>query len=371
MNRVFTLAFLTVLFVSTVRGDAIELKTGERVEGTFKQATSAGAVIEVAGQPITIPIEKLQAIYFGPAPPRSAAVSPPHYQEALDALTALRSLTKSGITYRDYAKEVLEARVKVDRYLSRGNEGTQLRSAIRVAMIEYELASWAWATKTDAIGNADLWKPMGDAMQDPAVAACPTVKAAIEMNDNPPASAPTRRRSPPARQSTMDRSTGLGSMLTVVESSPYWSLGNVTSGIWLCASKLVADGERSLAAGEERQPSSSTISTVSNSGLEQVLANSKAALASPASAGMLSPREQVELSQKGQASRCVVVTVPPGAEVAIDGRRAGVSPVAFMLLKRGDTPRVLTIMLDGYKSMEESIVPDGKPISVAVTLEKP
>jgi hypothetical protein len=50
-------------------------------------------------------------------------------------------VTNSGIAYRDYSQRVLDARVKVDRYLSSANksdvESAQTR-IVRVAMIEYE-----------------------------------------------------------------------------------------------------------------------------------------------------------------------------------------------------------------------------------------
>src|SRR5258708_4832106 len=66
--RVMTQCFLALLpplFAVSLRGDTFELKRGEGIEGTFKQATSAGAVIEVGGQSITFPLGKLRAIYFG------------------------------------------------------------------------------------------------------------------------------------------------------------------------------------------------------------------------------------------------------------------------------------------------------------------
>ena len=71
------LAALSALFALSLRGDTLELKTGERIEGAFKQATSAGAVIEVAGQPITIPHERVRAIYFGSAPGPVQTGGPP------------------------------------------------------------------------------------------------------------------------------------------------------------------------------------------------------------------------------------------------------------------------------------------------------
>src|SRR5437764_9739127 len=40
--------------------DVVELKTEERLEGTFKQADSAGVVFEVGGQSITMPLAKVR-----------------------------------------------------------------------------------------------------------------------------------------------------------------------------------------------------------------------------------------------------------------------------------------------------------------------
>ena len=64
------------------------------------------------------------------------------------------------------------------------------------------------------------------------------------------------------------------------------------------------------------------------------------------------------------------MTTPPGAEVEIDGNKMGVSPVAFYLLRHGDTPRTITIKMSGYKTIEKKLVPDGKVIPIGVTLEK-
>jgi hypothetical protein len=76
-----TMTLLLALALSLCSGlpayaDVLELKTGQRVEGTFKQGTAANISVEVAGQTITIELEKVRAIYFGAAPaptPKPAA----------------------------------------------------------------------------------------------------------------------------------------------------------------------------------------------------------------------------------------------------------------------------------------------------------
>lgn len=57
---------LLCLVAGTARfvwGDVIELKTGQRVEGNFKQATPNGVVIEVGGQDIRFKTDQVRAIY--------------------------------------------------------------------------------------------------------------------------------------------------------------------------------------------------------------------------------------------------------------------------------------------------------------------
>jgi hypothetical protein len=370
MTRMYVLAMLPALVVLSLRADTIELKTGERIDGAFKQANSSGVVIEVAGQSITIPLEKVQAIYFGAVPARPVA-GPAPSQEALDALRALRSVTGSGIAYRDYSQRVLDAKVKVDRYLtSSGSQRPELVRAIRVAMLEYELASQAWLTKPDPTANGSLWKPMGVTMQDPDVAKCPTVKAATELNDNPPAPAPSRKRPP----RSIDRSQDLGLTLAIAEQSRYWLLGSVTSGIWTCAATQVSQAQQLLTM--TLSPSSPPAPAQATANFEQVVANSDPAEASRVAAVRLANLSQglspiqAQMIQKGQASICSVVTAPPGAEIEVDGKRAGVSPLAFVLTKQGDTPRQVTIRMSGYKPVVEAVIPDGKAIPIGLALEK-
>lgn len=85
---------------------------------------------------------------------------------------------------------------------------------------------------------------------------------------------------------------------------------------------------------------------------------------------ILSQEELNELVQKGQASKCAVVTNPSGAEVDIDGNQAGITPFALILLKHGETPRTITVKMSGYKTVEKKVIPDGKVISIALTLER-
>ncbi len=110
---------------------------------------------------------------------------------------------------------------------------------------------------------------------------------------------------------------------------------------------------------------------------QQATVNSESAKASPAAAAalahvghQLTPEELAQLVKDGQASRCAVLTIPSGAEVYVDSNMAGVSPLVFVLLKQGDTPRTVTIRMNGYKTVEKKFIPDGKTIPIGLTLEK-
>jgi hypothetical protein len=97
---------------------------------------------------------------------------------------------------------------------------------------------------------------------------------------------------------------------------------------------------------------------------------SSAAAAQLAQDGHLLTQDEGErLIQQGNASRAAVITNPAGAEVYIDGNKAGITPLAFVLIKR-DNPRVLTIKLTGYKTVEKTLIPDGKNAPMSIDLEK-
>ena len=122
------------------------------------------------------------------------------------------------------------------------------------------------------------------------------------------------------------------------------------------------------------------VSAASSPGIQKALAgakeNTEAAASSPAAAASLAAEGHVltkeEIAQAikdGRASRCAIITDPPGAEVFIDGNKLGITPIVTNLMKR-DAPRTVTVKLAGYKTFEKQFEPDGKPIPLGLTLEK-
>jgi hypothetical protein len=207
----FDLTILGVLLTLTLRADTVELKSGERVEGTFRRAGMNGVVIETAGQDITFELDKVRAIYLGNAAKGREVSAPSTLRDALDALKALRSITESGVTFRDYTPRVLDAKVRVDRYLSSaGDSEVQQVAAIRFAMRAYELASRTWTANAtrDPEGMVILMQGLAE---DPEISRCDSVRNYMRNKNN------------------------------------FWlNPGSAASPLWTCAGVKVAEAERLL-----------------------------------------------------------------------------------------------------------------------------
>ncbi len=221
---------LAVSLCALVRGDTVELKTGERVEGSFREAGTAGVVIEAAGQAITIPREKVRAIYLGAISKARGSAASTSSQDAIDGLAALRSVTEAGITYGQYAPRVLDAKVKVDRYLgSSSSDQPDIRQAIAVAMREYQLASDAW---NSSISNAIFDQvTVGKVLaEDPEISKCPAIQARVQ---------------------SMIQSAGNGKGRGRLKLDPAVTLAligekDAAGPLWVCAAAEVAEAERLL-----------------------------------------------------------------------------------------------------------------------------
>lgn len=107
----------------------------------------------------------------------------------------------------------------------------------------------------------------------------------------------------------------------------------------------------------------------------QVKTNSEAGETSEARAAAVAaghndtPEQMAQLIRDGKASRCLVVTNPSGADLYIDGKQAGKTPMAFTLYRHDDADRVITVKLNGFKAIEKNVSPDGKDVKLDLTLE--
>jgi len=130
--------------------DVIELRSGQRIEGTLRQASPAGVVLEVGGQSRTFEANDVRAIYFTATAPRPAAApagpaTAPAGADTWSSLKALRAAAAGGASPPDYGARAGEIRAAVERYLaSLPNTAAPGVEALREAMHYYQLADFAW-----------------------------------------------------------------------------------------------------------------------------------------------------------------------------------------------------------------------------------
>jgi hypothetical protein len=209
-----------LLSPSTCWSDVVELKTGQRVEGTFRGANSDSVTIEVGGQAITFEREKVRAIYLGSAP--TSQVIPSALDEAMKALKGLQSVVSGGISYREYAPRVSDAKVIVDRYLNSAEASEQsIRQSVSDAMALYVVASTAWNGRV-VRGGAEQFSAAG---RDPVLQKCPVALRGAEES---------RRRDP--APPILGEAYGIGSAL---------AFGGLPA-LWSCASEKISEAEQGM-----------------------------------------------------------------------------------------------------------------------------
>jgi hypothetical protein len=215
---VLVLVALTLVGSRQAVAEVIELNGGDWVEGRLKEVTPSSVVVEVGGQTITFPSDRVAAIYFRgstpgpPAPPagppspaplaappvaapsaptgttapapaalpaRSSAAtvykSPSPTADALQVVRSLRSAVLGGMNFREYQSKVSAAATIVDRYLAALPEGPESQS-IHDAVRYYVLAESAWNNqgaasrtvwlrKVDALNRCTAYQDFAKTMQ--------------------------------------------------------------------------------------------------------------------------------------------------------------------------------------------------------------
>jgi hypothetical protein len=206
---------------SPASADVVELRSGERVEGTFKGADETAVRIEVGGRVVTFSPDRVRAIYYG-APPAPAPAAGPERDEAIRALRALRSIARTGVAYPEYASRVGDAQTAVDRYVRSTDERPALRGAIADSMHYYALAGSARSASSSG-GN---YAAVGS---DLALLRCGPAQQVI---------AESKRANP-----FIWRSKGAGEAATA---GMVIGTGGLVA-LWSCASDRLADAERLVA----------------------------------------------------------------------------------------------------------------------------
>jgi len=97
--------------------------------------------------------------------------------DALDALKGLKSVTEAGVNFRDYSSRVLDAKVKVDKYLADAPKDDPARPQAETAMRLYVMAMQTWAMKIQRKGTAT---PIGEEiLASPELSSCPAMQSLI------------------------------------------------------------------------------------------------------------------------------------------------------------------------------------------------
>ncbi len=210
---------LALVWPRLASAEVVELSGGEWVEGRLKEVTGAGVVVEVGGQTITFPSDRVLAIYFRStsqgapaqpaptAPPPSPAASPPPpaagaltpaatapapstasppppsaatspsapapssassaarrsspAADALQVVKSLRSAVLGGMSFREYQARVNAAANIVDRYLAALPDGPESES-ISDAVRYFTLAESAW--NNQGTTSRTVWLRKADAL---------------------------------------------------------------------------------------------------------------------------------------------------------------------------------------------------------------
>ena len=147
---------LVSAFPAPSLADTVELTTGQRIDGTLKQATQQTVVIDVQGKLVSFEASLVRAIYFGKAPRPAEAAKALPADGAIRALKALQSAVRVGLSFRDYGPRVVDTRIKVDEYLETKAGTPSRRQSVGRAMMFYEQALSTWEAQLKNDGNVSL-----------------------------------------------------------------------------------------------------------------------------------------------------------------------------------------------------------------------
>jgi hypothetical protein len=170
MRQVVCVAAGILMILSAVaRADVVELKDGKKLEGTVKQVTPAGVVIDVGGKDTTVERDKIKGIQLGDPPkPKPSA-----FGEAVEALRAAQDLTSRTPTYDTYMARVTSARFAVEIFAREPEADPKRKAAVAEALGFYTFALEAWQARLKTYGYTSL-------ETNPAVEKCAPLKKELD-----------------------------------------------------------------------------------------------------------------------------------------------------------------------------------------------
>lgn len=100
----------------------------------------------------------------------SAALAQTPASDAIDALRGLNSATDVSLTFAEYSKRMIDAKVKVDKYLADAPKDDPPRETIQNTMRLYVLAGQLWSASVQGTVPADA--PAEEILASPEWSAC-------------------------------------------------------------------------------------------------------------------------------------------------------------------------------------------------------
>lgn len=170
-------------FVSTAVADVVELKTGQRVEGTFEGANESAVRIEIGGQTVSFNREQVRAIYFGSAPTPSAGspAAPSPVTQAIQALKDFDAM-KGRLSLTEYQQRLQELQAVVNRGEA---VDSPARDHLTKAKRFYGIATEFWKLAVRGAGTSVGEKSMNETHKVWDQAAEETKKAEEAMKGQP------------------------------------------------------------------------------------------------------------------------------------------------------------------------------------------
>jgi len=151
------------LTAQTVTRVTVMTRSGEKVEGVLHSVTGNELVMEVAGQSLKLPLERIRYISFvGQLESVLASKEPATARpidQALSALKELQAATEVGLLREQYSQKLLDTLPRVNEFVNRaGTDWADVRLAMGMATRLYQAAldltawtnaaeSWARAAK--------------------------------------------------------------------------------------------------------------------------------------------------------------------------------------------------------------------------------
>lgn len=168
-----TAGFLAVLLLAQpLRRVTIVTTKGDTIEGTLKSVTDVDILIEVAGQPLRVPLETVRYVSFvgilDDAPSKGTDSATPA-DGALKALKELRTATEVGMLRAQYSEKLVAALSPVLAFAERGPAAVHadVKKAMLLAANEYKapLATvGSWKNAGAAMARAATWVSYAEAL---------------------------------------------------------------------------------------------------------------------------------------------------------------------------------------------------------------